>query len=79
MKVCRVKIRVEPEAEYWKRQRRRRERANKAIEAGKYPRLAGTELVFASLTEMARAVTAPPPCASRRRPHTAISRTCSPM
>ena len=57
MKVCRVKIKVEPEAEYWKGQQRRLERAEKAIKAGKYPRVVGTELVFASLTDMARALT----------------------
>ncbi len=57
MRVCRVKVKVEPETEYWKGQQRRLERADKAIQRGKYPRGGGTELVFASLTDMARALT----------------------
>jgi len=58
MKVCRVKVRVEPEESYWKAQTRRLEHAEKAFRAGKPPRVAGAELVFASLADMARALTA---------------------
>jgi predicted transcriptional regulator len=57
MKVCRVKVRIEPEQTYWERQAERLQDVEKALQAGRRPRVRGTELVFASLADMARALT----------------------
>lgn len=57
MKVCRVKVRVEPEDTYWQDQIRRLKDFEKTRGAGKRVRVQGTELVFASLTDMAQALT----------------------
>jgi predicted transcriptional regulator len=57
MKVCRVKVRVEPEESYWQGQKRRLQRTEEAFRGGKPPRVEGAELVFASLADMARALT----------------------
>lgn len=57
MRVCRVKVRVESEDAYWKGQVQRLQEMGKALRAGKNARVQGTELVFASLTDMARTLT----------------------
>ena len=57
MKVCRVKVRVEPEDTYWQGQVQRLKDLEKTHSAGKRVRVQGTELVFASLTDMAQALT----------------------
>lgn len=57
MKVCRVKVRVEPEDTYWQGQIRRFKDSEKTRSVGKQARVQGTELVFASLTDMAQALT----------------------
>ena len=56
MKVCRVSVKIEPEEEYWKRQALRLKRAEKSGAAVR-SRNGHAELVFASLGEMARALT----------------------
>jgi predicted transcriptional regulator len=50
-------VRVEPEEAYWREESRRLKAAEKSWARGKPPRVSGRELVFASLTEMARALT----------------------
>ncbi len=57
MRVCRVKVRVEPEDAYWKGQVQRLKEIEKTLHAGKRVRVQGTELVFASLADMAQALT----------------------
>ena len=57
MKVCRVKVRVEPEDAYWKGQVQRLKEIEKTLHTGKRVRVQGTELVFASLADMAQALT----------------------
>jgi predicted transcriptional regulator len=57
MKVCRVKVRIKPEDAYWKGQVQRLKEIEKTLRMGKRTRLQGTELVFASLEDMARALT----------------------
>jgi len=57
MKVCRVKVRVESERTYWGRQAHRLGAAEKSFQAGRRPRVRGSELVFGSLADMARALT----------------------
>ena len=57
MRVCRVKVRVEPEDAYWKGQVQRLKEMEKTLHTGKRVRVQGTELVFASLTDMAQALT----------------------
>ena len=57
MRVCRVKVRVEPEGAYWKGQVQRLKEIEKTLHTGKRVRVQGTELVFASLTDMAQALT----------------------
>ena len=57
MKVCRVKVRIEPEDTYWQGQIRRLKDLEKTRTAGKRARVEGTELVFTSLTDMAQALT----------------------
>jgi predicted transcriptional regulator len=57
MKICRVKIRIEPEDAYWKNQVRRLEEVEKTLRSGRQVQVRGTELVFASLTDMAKALT----------------------
>jgi len=57
MKVCRVKVKVEPEDAYWKGQVQRLKEIEKAIHIGQPIRVQGTELVFASLEDMARTLT----------------------
>jgi predicted transcriptional regulator len=50
-------VRVEPESRYWEGQSRRLKELEKTRRAGRHPRVHGTELVFDSLTDMARALT----------------------
>ncbi len=57
MKVCKVKVRIEPEDEYWRGQAKRLESVERSLKRGKTPKVKGAELVFSSLTEMARALT----------------------
>ena len=57
MKIRRIKVRIAAENDYWRSQVRRLSLAERSLKAGKRPRLDGDELVFASLTEMARALT----------------------
>jgi len=57
MRVCRVKVRVESEDAYWKGQVQRLKDLEKTIHTGGPARIQGTELVFASLTDMARTLT----------------------
>jgi predicted transcriptional regulator len=57
MRVCRVKVRVEPEDAYWKGQVQRLKEVEKSLHKGKRVRLQGTELVFANLADMAQALT----------------------
>jgi predicted transcriptional regulator len=57
MRVCRVKVRVEPEDEYWKGQVQRLKEIEKTLHTGKRVRVQGTELVFANLRDMAQALT----------------------
>lgn len=57
MRVCRVKVRVEPENAYWKGQVQRLKEMEKVLHTGKRTRVQGTELVFASLEDMAQALT----------------------
>lgn len=57
MKVCHVKVRVESEQTYWERQAHRLGAAEKSFQAGRRPRVRGSELVFGSLADMARALT----------------------
>ena len=57
MRVCRVKVRVEPEDAYWKGQVQRLKEMEKTLHADKRVRVQGTELVFASLADMAQALT----------------------
>jgi len=57
MRVCRVKVRVEPEDAYWQGQVQRLKEIEKTLRAGKRVRVQGTELVFASLADMAQALT----------------------
>jgi predicted transcriptional regulator len=57
MKVCRVKVRIEPEDAYWQEQVRRLKDVEKTHNAGKRVRAYGSELVFASLADMAKALT----------------------
>ena len=49
MRVCRVKVRVEPEDAYWKGQVQRLKEMEKTLHTGKRVRVQGTELVFAIL------------------------------
>lgn len=57
MRVCRVKVRVEPENTYWKGQVQRLKEIEKSLREGKRPQVRGSELVFASLEDMAQALT----------------------
>lgn len=57
MKICRVRVRVEPEREYWQAQVRRLKAAEATMQKGTRLRVGGAELVFASLEDMARALT----------------------
>lgn len=57
MRVCRVKVRVESEDAYWKSQVQRLQEVEKAVRTGKRVRIQGAELVFASLEDMAQALT----------------------
>ena len=57
MRVCRVKVRVEPEESYWQRQVRRLATLEKSLQNGKAVQVAGGELVFDSLADMARTLT----------------------
>jgi predicted transcriptional regulator len=57
MKVCRVKVKIEPEDMYWQGQIQRFKDVEKVQSEGKRVRVEGTELVFASLTDMAQALT----------------------
>jgi len=57
MRVCRVKVRVEPEDAYWKGQVQRLQEIEKCLHEGKHVRVQGSELVFASLEDMAQALT----------------------
>lgn len=57
MKVCQVTVRVEPEDAYWKGQVRHLQEIEKTLRTGKRVRVQGTELVFASLADMAKALT----------------------
>ena len=57
MKVCRVKVRVQPEDEYWQGQVRRLRDVEASIQKQKRLRIGGAELVFGSLADMARALT----------------------
>jgi predicted transcriptional regulator len=57
MKVCRVKVRIEPEDPYWQGQVQRLKAVEKARSERKRVRVQGTELVFASLADMAQALT----------------------
>jgi predicted transcriptional regulator len=52
-----VKVRVEGEDAYWREQARRLKSVERAWARGKPARVSGDELVFTSLTEMARALT----------------------
>lgn len=56
MRVCRVKVRIEPEDAYWKGQVKRLREVEKAVHTGRPVKIQGTELVFASLGDMARAL-----------------------
>ena len=57
MKVRTIKVRVQSEEAYWKGQVRRVRRVEKAAREQQPVRVSGTELVFASLADMARALT----------------------
>ena len=57
MKVCRVKVRIEPEDTYWQRQVQRLKGVEKTQKTGRRVRVEGTELVFTSLTDMAQSLT----------------------
>jgi predicted transcriptional regulator len=57
MRVCRVKVRIEPEEMYWKGQVQRFQEIENDLKAGQRLRVQGSELVFASLTDMARTLT----------------------
>lgn len=57
MKVCRVRIRVRPEDEYWRGQVQRLQDVEASIQKRRRVRVEGSELVFASLIDMARALT----------------------
>ena len=57
MKVCQIKVRVEPENAYWKGQVQRLQAIEKTLRTSKRVRVQGTELVFASLADMAKALT----------------------
>jgi len=57
MKVCRVKIRVESEDAYWKDREQRLREMEKTLHTSKRVRVQGSELVFASLADMAQALT----------------------
>ena len=57
MRGCLVKVRVEPEDVYWKSQMQRLQAREKARCTGKQVRVQGTELVFASLVDMAKTLT----------------------
>ena len=57
MRVCRVKVRVEPEDAYWKGQVQRLREIEKTLHPGKRVRVQGIELVFASLADMAQTLT----------------------
>lgn len=57
MRVCRVKVRVEPKDTYWQGQVQRLQELEKARRTGKQVRVQGTELVFASLVDMAKTLT----------------------
>jgi predicted transcriptional regulator len=50
-------VRVEPENAYWKGQVQRLQEIEKTLHTGKRVRVQGTELVFASLADMAKALT----------------------
>ena len=57
MKLRTIKVRVKSEEAYWKGQVRRLRRVEKAAAGPTLVRVSGTELVFASLADMARALT----------------------
>ena len=57
MKVCRVKIRVQTENKYWQGQVQRLRDVEASLRKRRRVRVEGSELVFASLTDMARALT----------------------
>ena len=57
MKVCRVKVKIEPEDTYWQGQIQRFKDLERTRSEGKRVRVEGTELVFSSLTDMAQALT----------------------
>jgi predicted transcriptional regulator len=56
MKVCRVKVRIEPEEAYWEEQVRRVRDVEAAVRKRKPVRVRGSELIFPSLDDMARAL-----------------------
>jgi predicted transcriptional regulator len=57
MRICRVKVRVEPEDTYWRGQVQRLQELEKARRTGKQVQVRGAELVFASLLDMAKTLT----------------------
>jgi predicted transcriptional regulator len=57
MRAYRVTVRIEPEEMYWKRQAERLKSVEKALRTGKQVQVQGTELVFASLMDMAKTLT----------------------